>query len=88
VLAALGVYGKAGDPRSVAPFAAAPTGSVPTLWLLASDHRVLALVPRARAGEAWLAIDHAGRGAGICCVGREALARYALLDRRTPLAPV
>jgi glycine cleavage system aminomethyltransferase T len=86
VLAAMGVYGAAGDPRAVAPFTAAKAGSVPAQWLLASDHRAVALVQRSRAGEAWLAIERAGRAAGICCVGREALGRYALLDRREPVA--
>jgi len=88
VLARLGVYGPAGDPRSVTPFTAANAGPVPALWLLASDHRAAAVVPCSRAGEAWLAIEEAGRAAGICCVGRDAVARYALLDRRTPAAPV
>jgi glycine cleavage system aminomethyltransferase T len=87
VLAGLGVYGTAGDPRTVAPFTAARAGSVPALWLLASDRRTLALIPCARAGEAWMAIERAGRDAGICCVGRDALARYALLDGRTPKLP-
>jgi hypothetical protein len=87
VLATLGVYGVAGDPRSVAPFSAASAGSVPARWLLASDHRAIALVPRARAGEAWLAIERAGRAVGICRVGREALGRYAVLDRRSSTPP-
>jgi glycine cleavage system aminomethyltransferase T len=82
VLTRLGVYGPAGDPRTVRPFGAALAGDVRALWLLASDHRAVALVAREQAGAAWLAIERAGRGAGICCVGREALTRYALFDRR------
>jgi glycine cleavage system aminomethyltransferase T len=87
VLTTLGVYGAAADPRSVPPFAAASAGLVPARWLLASDHRAVALVPRVRAGEAWQAIERAGRSVGICCVGRDALERYAVLDRRSASLP-
>jgi hypothetical protein len=39
------------------------------------------LVDRERAGEAWLAIERAGRPFGISCVGDEAACRYALMER-------
>jgi glycine cleavage system aminomethyltransferase T len=82
VLEALGVYGPDGDPRQTPPLTAGRAGQVPALWLLESDHRALALVPRERACEAWQAIDRAGQRCGICCVGQDAVARYTLLERR------
>ena len=89
VLHALGVYGPQGDPRQTPPLSAGTAGDVPALWLLESDHRALALVPRERAVEAWLAIDRAGQRCGICCVGQDAVARYALLERHPArIAPV
>ena len=81
VLRALGVFGEAGDPRAVAPFAHGSIAGIPASWLLQSDRQALALVPRERAGEAWLAIERAGRPFGISCVGHEAASRYALLER-------
>jgi glycine cleavage system aminomethyltransferase T len=88
VLTALGVYGPAHDPRTVAPFAAGSAGEVPALWLLESDLHALALVEREQAGAAWLAIERAGRASGICCVGQDAIARYELLERRPTVALV
>jgi glycine cleavage system aminomethyltransferase T len=81
VLRALGAFGKSGDPRDVPPFGHGSIAGIPTSWLLQSDCRALALVPREHAGEAWLAIENAGRPFGISCVGHEAAARYALLER-------
>jgi glycine cleavage system aminomethyltransferase T len=81
LLATLGVYGEAGDPRSVPPFTAATTADCEVRWLLESDRRALALVPSASAAEMWKAIERAGRPYGISCVGIEAARRYALLDR-------
>jgi glycine cleavage system aminomethyltransferase T len=86
VLQALGVFGKSGDPRDVPPFGHGSVAEIPASWLLQSDRRALALVPREQAGEAWLAIERAGRPFGISCVGREAAARYALLERARPAA--
>ena len=86
VLRALGAYGAAGDPRAVAPFAHGLLAGVPTSWLLQSDRRALALLPRDHAGAAWLAIERAGRPFGISCVGYEAACRYALLERARPAA--
>ena len=81
VLRALGAFGESGDPRTVPPFSHGQVAEIPTSWLLQSDRRALALVPTARAGEAWLAIEHAGRPFGISCVGHDAACRYALLER-------
>jgi glycine cleavage system aminomethyltransferase T len=89
VLAALGVYGPSGDPRHTAPLSVGSAGEAAALWLLESDHRAVAVVSREQAGVAWQAIEQAGQASGICCVGQDAAARYALLDRRTgTLAPV
>jgi glycine cleavage system aminomethyltransferase T len=81
VLAALGVYGESRDPRTARPFSRGWVDQIPTSWLLQSDRRAIALVNREDAGEAWLAIERAGRPFGISCVGQEAAARYALLER-------
>jgi glycine cleavage system aminomethyltransferase T len=84
VLAALGVYGRSGDPREAKPFARGSVEGVPAWWLLQSDRRAMALVPQQRAGEAWLAIERVGRPFGISCVGHEAACRYALTERLAP----
>jgi len=84
VLAALGVYGRSGDPREAKPFARGTVDGIPAWWLLQSDHRALALVDRDQAGQAWLAIERAGRPFGISCVGDEAARRYALMERLQP----
>lgn len=86
VLDALGVFGPCGDPRHVPPFTSGRLSGVDALWLLASDHRAVALVSSADAEVAWREIERAGRSAQICCVGQEALARYGLLERRAALA--
>ena len=84
VLNSLGVYGPSGDPRAAKPFARGSVEEIPAWWLLQSDRRALALVDRERAGEAWLAIERAGRPYGISCVGQEAAARYTLMERLRP----
>jgi glycine cleavage system aminomethyltransferase T len=84
VLSSLGVYGASGDPRDAKPFSHGSVDSVPAWWLLQSDHRALALIAPEQAGEAWLAIERAGRMHGISCVGQEAAARYALMERLRP----
>jgi glycine cleavage system aminomethyltransferase T len=84
VLAALGVYGAAGDPRSVAPVTRRRIAGARVTWLLQSDHRALAVMSHHEAPAVWRALNGAGRPFGICAVGREALARYALLARSHP----
>jgi glycine cleavage system aminomethyltransferase T len=84
VLAALGVYGLSGDPRRAQPFARGAIERIPAWWLLQSDRRALALVPREHAGEAWMAIERIGRPFGISCVGQEAAGRYAVMERLQP----
>jgi hypothetical protein len=87
VLSALGVYGPSGDPRHATPFGRGSVDGIPVAWLLESDRRALALVPRGQAGDAWLAIERAGRPFGISCVGHEAACRYALMERLRPATP-
>jgi glycine cleavage system aminomethyltransferase T len=79
VLADLGVYGDAGDPRRVSPVTAHGVARVGVLWLLQSSHRAVALMPQAGGAAVWRAIEGAGRRSGICAVGKDALSRYALL---------
>jgi glycine cleavage system aminomethyltransferase T len=78
VLAAAGAFGEARDPRRVAPARRARVAGVDGLWLLCCDKLGLVLVPRAQAGVVWTALLRAGRTSGICCIGVDALARYAL----------
>ncbi len=87
VLAVLGAYGQSGDPRHAKPFGRGAVEDIPVAWLLPSDHHALALVPRDRTGEAWLALERAGRPFGISCVGHEAASRYALMERLRPATP-
>jgi glycine cleavage system aminomethyltransferase T len=81
VLRSLHAYGESGDPRRIPPFTPGTVAGVDLVWLLESDHRALALVPREHAGAVWRAIEEAGRPFGISCVGQEAASRYALLER-------
>jgi glycine cleavage system aminomethyltransferase T len=81
VLCALGVYGTAGDPRSVSPFGRGTVAGSEVWWLLESDRSAVVLVDSPRAGQVWRAIENAGRPFGISCVGQEAAGRYALLER-------
>lgn len=85
LLASLGVYGSSGDPRRAAPVAMRRVGSTSGLWLLCSDTRALAALPRAAAPALWRTIERAGRALGICAVGQEALARYELIRPSTGL---
>jgi hypothetical protein len=80
VLAALGVFGEAGDPRHVAPFSQTRLGTVEVSWLLESPRRALALAPREHAALVWRALEETGRPFSISCVGQQAAARYSLLD--------
>jgi glycine cleavage system aminomethyltransferase T len=81
LLADLGVYGESGDPRDVPPLRPHTSAGAEVLWLLESDDKALALVAAAHAPAVWHAIERAGRPHGLCCVGQEALARYALIRR-------
>lgn len=86
LLAELGVYGEPADPRQVPPLTRRPIAGVDVLWLLESDHRALALVPATAASAVWRTIDQAGQPFGICAVGSDAVARYALIrDAHTAL---
>lgn len=87
VLAAVGVYGESGDPRQAKPFAAGSVAGVPAWWLLQSDRHAVALISTERAGEAWLALERAGRPFGISCVGLDAARRYALMERLRAATP-
>lgn len=80
-LRALGAYGESGDIRQVHPFTTGAVDGVDVTWLLESDRRALALVPRADAGTVWRAIEESGRPYGLSCVGQEAASRYRLLER-------
>jgi glycine cleavage system aminomethyltransferase T len=84
VLAALGVYGPTGDPRSVSPVSRHAIAGVQVTWLLQTDHRALALMDHGEAPAVWQALNRVGRPFGMCAVGREALARYSLLARSHP----
>jgi glycine cleavage system aminomethyltransferase T len=81
LLADLGVYGASGDPRDVPPLRAHTSAGTEVLWLLQSDDKALALMAEADAPTVWHAIERAGRPYGLCAVGQEALARYALIRR-------
>jgi glycine cleavage system aminomethyltransferase T len=83
LLAALGVYGESGDPRRVSPLTAHAVAGTDVMWLLESDNKALALMPGSSGASVWHAIEHAGQQFGICAVGREAMARYALIRRAT-----
>lgn len=79
LLARLGVYGEAGDPRAVAPLRHHPVDGHDVVWLLQSDRRAAAIVSRRQAGSLWQAIMRAGRDLRISAVGQDAVDRYALL---------
>jgi glycine cleavage system aminomethyltransferase T len=81
VLAALGIYGDTGDPRLVPPFTTRSVKGFDVVWLLQSDQRALALVPRDHAAATWRAIEDAGRAFDLSCVGEDAANRYRLLER-------
>jgi glycine cleavage system aminomethyltransferase T len=83
LLAELGVYGGAGDPRLVPPLTSCRVGGTEVLWLLQSDRRALALVAAEDAPAVWRELERAGRRHGICAVGSEALARYGLAQGLT-----
>ncbi len=83
VLSSLGVFGESGELHGVPPFTTGRLAGEWALWLLQSEHRALALVPRVHADDAWHAIEHAGRGQHICCVGQDAVTRYELLEQRS-----
>jgi glycine cleavage system aminomethyltransferase T len=85
LLAGLGVYGERGDPRRVAPVLTHPVAGADVLWLLRSDRDAVAVVARADAARVWQALREAGRPLRISVVGRDAIARYALAQRRAGL---
>lgn len=85
LLADLGVYGCTGDPRRVPPVRLHPVDGVEALWLLRCDREVVVIVPAAAAATVWRSVLEAGRRLRVCAVGREAVARYALIRRRAPL---
>jgi hypothetical protein len=86
LLARLGAYG-GGDARGAIPCRRTRLGDVEVLWLLESDRAALALVARDDADAAWETIAAAGRPFGLSRVGRDALDRFALLDRQLSFGP-
>jgi glycine cleavage system aminomethyltransferase T len=84
LLARLGVYGPSGDARDVPPVLRLPSGEAAATWLLQADDTAWAVLPRADAPRLWGAIERAGRRLGLCAVGQEAIARYALVRRGVP----
>lgn len=84
LLAELGVYGETRDPRAVAPVTAHAAGGAEVTWLLQSHHRALALMHHRDGPAVWRALQLAGQRFGICAVGHEAVARYALVARSHP----
>jgi glycine cleavage system aminomethyltransferase T len=82
LLAALDVYGPAADPRGAAPCTSTTLGGVAAVWLLESDGSALVCVTRADAHVAISAIAVAGQPLGLCNVGQEAFANYALVQRQ------
>jgi glycine cleavage system aminomethyltransferase T len=81
LLAELGVYGASGNPRHVPPLTAHTGAGAEVLWLLESDDKALAVMAAAEAPTVWHTIERAGQRFGLCAVGQEALARYALIRR-------
>ena len=81
LLAELGVYGDSGNPRHVPPLTAHTGTGADVLWLLESDDKALALMAAGDAPAVWHTIERAGQRYGLCAVGQEALARYALIRR-------
>ncbi len=81
LLAELGVYGTSGSPRDVPPLTAHTGAGAEVLWLLESDDKALALMAAADAPAVWHTIERAGQRHGLCAVGQEAVARYALIRR-------
>jgi glycine cleavage system aminomethyltransferase T len=81
LLAELGVYGASGNPRHVPPLTAHAVTGAEVLWLLESDDKALALMAAPDAPAVWHHIERAGQRLGLCAVGHEALARYALIRR-------
>jgi Aminomethyltransferase folate-binding domain len=81
VLADLGVLGPSGDVRDAAPFCETQIRGHEVAWLLEERIAALAIVEPTYAAAVWQAIDEAGRRYGVCCVGLEAIERYALLER-------
>jgi glycine cleavage system aminomethyltransferase T len=81
LLAELGVYGTSGNPRDVPPLTAHTGTGAEVLWLLESDDKALALMAAADAPAVWHTIERAGQRHGLCAVGQEAVARYALIRR-------
>jgi glycine cleavage system aminomethyltransferase T len=81
LLAELGVYGASRNPRDVPPLTAPAGAGADVLWLLESDDKALALVATADAPTVWHTIERAGKRFGLCAVGQEAVARYALIRR-------
>ncbi len=81
LLAELGVYGESGNPRHVPPLTAHSGAGADVLWLLESDDKALALMAAADAPAVWHTIERAGQRFGLCAIGQEALARYALIRR-------
>jgi glycine cleavage system aminomethyltransferase T len=81
LLAELGVYGTSRNPRDVPPLTAHTGAGADVLWLLESDDKALALMAAADAPAVWHTVERAGQRYGLCAVGQEALARYALIRR-------
>ena len=81
LLAELGVYGESGNPRHVPPLTVHTGTGAEVLWLLESDDKAVALMATEDAPAVWHTIERAGQRFGLCAVGQDALARYALIRR-------
>lgn len=79
----LRAVGPADDPEAlpVAGFRATQVAGFPAFLLREGSLQFLAVVANAHAVHTWHALQEAGRGHGLGCVGRDALERFALSAR-------
>jgi hypothetical protein len=87
VLDGLGVV-KGQGLSTIAPFSRSAVGPHRVAWLIEASTAVLAITDNAGAPSVWQAIEDAGRGHSVACVGMDATERYLLLERARRAAPL
>ncbi len=83
VLRAVGIRGSQGGTRAVPPFIRARLDGSEVRLLTQTQTDVLIISDRADSTRVWQTLMEAGRAAGICCVGIEAVDRFRVRERVT-----
>ena len=82
------VYRHVGDQRTTAPCVIAPVRGVPVVWILESDLRATACIPRGGRTAVLHELQALGQPLNLAWIGHQALEQFGLVQRRLHASPL